>query len=61
MSSVLEGLFRVAFRGRLRRFAGIPGPPPRFPFGTLLDFVGRQPWEVLADYGRRYGGMPARS
>ncbi|MBN9519422.1 cytochrome P450 [bacterium] len=57
MSSVLEGLFRVAFRGRLRRFAGIPGPAPRFPFGNLLDFVGRQPWEVLADYGREYGGM----
>jgi cytochrome P450 len=58
MSSVSEGLFRVAFRRRVREFAGIPGPTPRFPFGTLLDFVGRrQPWEVLADYGKTYGGM----
>jgi cytochrome P450 len=57
MSSVPEGLFRVAFRRRLRALAGIPGPPPRFPFGNLLDFVGRQPWEVLAEYGKTYGGM----
>jgi cytochrome P450 len=57
MSSVSEGLFRVAFRRRVRQFAGIPGPPPRFPFGTLLDFVGRQPWDVLAGYGKTYGGM----
>src|SRR5436190_1969397 len=57
MPSVSEGLFRVAFRRKLREFAGIPGPTPRFPFGTLLDFVGRRPWEVLADYGKTHGGM----
>src|SRR5689334_22348261 len=57
MCSVLEGFFRVAFRQKVRAFAGIPGPPPQFPLGNLLDFVGRRPWDVLADYGKRYGGM----
>lgn len=42
---------------RMRPFAKLPGPAPSFPLGNGGDFVGRQPWEVTADYGRRYGGM----
>src|SRR6202035_1480301 len=37
--------------------AGIPGPTPKFPFGTMLDFVGKQPWDVCTDYAKRYGGL----
>jgi cytochrome P450 len=36
---------------------GIPGPTPLFPFGTLLDFWGAQPWDVCAGYEKKYGGI----
>jgi cytochrome P450 len=39
------------------RFAGVPGPPPSFPFGNLGDFLRPWPWEVCAEYARRYGGL----
>src|SRR5262245_41456717 len=54
---MLTWLFR-AINGRTQ--AGprdIPGPAPRFPFGTTTDFFGPWPWEVCAEYGRRYGGV----
>ena len=43
----------------MNTFAGIPGPPPTFPFGNALAFMGgnKKPWEVCADWGREYGGM----
>src|SRR5688572_4284483 len=54
---MLAGLFR-AFNGRTQaRLGGIPGPVPRFPFGTATAFLGPWPWEACAEYGRRYGGI----
>lgn len=52
-------LFQKFFARELAPFAGIPGPPPTFPVGNALDFVGKlqRPWEVFARYGQRYGGM----
>ena len=32
-------LFRLFHGSTMRRFAGIPGPAPIFPFGTTLDFM----------------------
>src|SRR5436309_11079506 len=58
MRRILAGLFRLVFRRRVQALDGIPGPPPLFPFGNALDFLGRRwPWEVCADYGRQYGGL----
>ena len=56
---LLNGLFRLVFHSRMKPFEGIPGPKPVFPLGNALDFQGKadRPWEVLADYGRQYGGM----
>jgi cytochrome P450 len=53
MLSRLFGVFNGRTQARLR---AIPGPTPLFPFGTALAFLGRRPWEVCADYARRYGG-----
>lgn len=51
-------LFELFNRSKVEEFRGIPGPTPWWPVGNLLDFVGRrQPWEVLAEYARTYGGM----
>jgi cytochrome P450 len=50
-------LFRV-FNGRTQaRLRDVPGPTPWFPFGNATDFLGPWPWEVCAEYGRRYGGI----
>ncbi len=58
MAGLLESAFRWAHPWKVKAFEGIPGPSPRFPFGSASDFLGRpQPWEVCAEYGRRYGGM----
>jgi cytochrome P450 len=38
-------------------FEGIPGPTPVYPFGTLLDFRGSLPWDVMGDYAEKYGPM----
>src|SRR4051794_1576397 len=58
MTQTLSGrLFRLLHRRKMAAFKGIPGPPPGFPFGNALDFVGRHPWEVCAGYGRVHGGM----
>lgn len=52
-------LFRMVYRTKVQPFEGIPGPAPWFPVGNLLDFVFKQkrPWEVVAEYGHRYGRM----
>lgn len=57
MRRLLESLFRSCFSSRIKQFDGIPGPPPIFPFGTLLTFWGQQPWDVCAGYERQYGGI----
>lgn len=54
---MLGGLFN-ALNGRTRaRFAGVPGPAPGFPLGNVGDFLGPWPWEVCADYARRFGEL----
>jgi cytochrome P450 len=53
----LERVFRSFFGSRMKPFEGIPGPPPTFPFGTLLDFWGDKPWNVCAKYAKKYGGV----
>jgi cytochrome P450 len=57
MASVLARVFRWLHASQMKALGGIPGPAPTFPFGTALDFRGRQPWEVCADYGKAYGGV----
>lgn len=39
------------------RFAGVPGPIPKFPLGNLGAFFRPWPWELCADYARQYGGL----
>ena len=51
-----SSLFPFLFSRKVDEFAGIPGPKPKFPLGTALDFVrGGQPWEVCARYADQYG------
>lgn len=49
--------FRSLVGRRAKEFAGIPGPTPSFPMGNARDFIGRNAWEVCAEYSERYGGM----
>ena len=50
-------LYRTTHHDRMAPFAAVPGPEPTFPTGNALDFAtaANHPWEVCADYGRRYG------
>lgn len=50
-------VYKTTHAERMAPFAGVPGPEPTFPAGNAGDFLGKFPWEVLADYGRRYGGL----
>jgi cytochrome P450 len=54
---LLEGVFRTRFASRMQPFAGMPGPTPAYPLGTLTDFKGAKPWDVCAGYEKKYGGM----
>lgn len=49
--------FRLAHPTAITACEGIPGPEPSLPLGNAADFLGRWPWEVCAEYGRKYGGM----
>lgn len=55
MKKILAELFRMLHGSTMQSLAGIPGPVPTFPFGNALDFRGKLPWEVCADYARTYG------
>src|SRR5262245_5323236 len=57
MSNPLVSLFRTFFGSQIKQFESIPGPAPIFPFGTLLNFQGRNPWDVCAEYEKTYGGV----
>ena len=57
MFGLTEKLFKMRFGSRMKQFEGIPGPTPSYPIGTLGDFRGKNPWEVCANYGNKYGGM----
>ena len=56
---VLHMIFERIFARAFAPFAGLPGPKPIFPVGNMLDFLFKsdRPWEVIAKYGERYGGM----
>ncbi|WP_437931807.1 cytochrome P450 [Sorangium sp. So ce291] len=58
MPNVLSrGLFNLFFGGRRDALRGtLPGPEPGV-LGTIGDFIGVQPWQVCARYGREYGGV----
>ncbi|RKH19222.1 cytochrome P450 [Corallococcus sp. CA047B] len=51
-----RGLFNLFFGSRRKPFASLPGPQPGV-LGTAGDFLGPQPWDVCARYGREYGGV----
>lgn len=53
----MAGLFHWIYREKFDSFAGIPGPSPWFPFGTMTQFLRGWPWERCADYAREYGGL----
>jgi cytochrome P450 len=57
MRGFLQWLFRLRFSSRLKSFAGIPGPKPIYPLGTVGDLYGADPWDVFADYGVKYGPL----
>ena len=50
-------VFKTIHAERVAPFAGVPGPDPTFPAGNALDFAGKFPWEVCADYGRKFGRL----
>jgi cytochrome P450 len=55
---VLSGLFKARYSSRMAPFAGLPGPTPALPLGTLADFFGDQkPWDVCAGYEKTYGPL----
>jgi cytochrome P450 len=51
----LGQVFRWFNRSKIDAMAGLPGPAPSFPAGNATDLLGDRPWEVCADYGRKYG------
>ena len=51
-----RGLFNLFFGARRRAMEPLPGPTPGL-LGTVGDFLGPQPWDVCARYGREYGGV----
>ncbi|MCP3097373.1 cytochrome P450 [Myxococcus sp. K15C18031901] len=51
-----RGLFNLFFGARRKAMEPLPGPTPGI-LGTLGDFLGPQPWDVCARYGREYGGV----
>lgn len=51
-----RGLFNLFFGSRRKAFEKLPGPTPGV-LGTLGDFIGPNPWDVCARYGREYGGV----
>lgn len=57
MRGLLNWLFRLRFGSRLKALAGIPGPKPVYPMGTIGEMIGVDPTDVMADYGKTYGPM----
>ncbi len=57
MPPLLAELFRLFHGRKMRALAGIPGPTPLFPLGTLHEFWGKVPWDVCAAYEKTYGGL----
>ena len=57
MPPLLAELFRLFHGRKMRALAGIPGPTPLFPLGTLHEFWGKVPWDVCAAYEKTYGSL----
>ena len=57
MQGVSQKAFRAFFGKRMAAFEGIPGPPPSLPAGNARELLRRPIWEVLAEYGERYGEL----
>ena len=57
MWRLLAKLFALVHGRKMRALAGIPGPTPLFPLGTLHEFWGEAPWDVCAGYEKTYGGL----
>ena len=53
---ISSGLFNLFFSAKREAFKSLPGPAPGV-LGTIGDFIGSQPWDVCARYGREYGGV----
>ncbi|XXF80478.1 cytochrome P450 [Myxococcaceae bacterium GXIMD 01537] len=51
-----RSLFNLFFGARRKAMGSLPGPQPGV-LGTVGDFIGPQPWDVCARYGREYGGV----
>src|SRR5262249_30195163 len=54
---LMQRLFQLRFRSRMKHFAGMAGPTPSYPLGTSWDFRKGQPWDVCAAYEKEYGGV----
>lgn len=35
----------------------LPGPSPRFPIGSAVDFALRPPWQMTSEFSERYGAI----
>jgi cytochrome P450 len=57
MRPLLAKLFRLVYGRKMQALAGVPGPTPLFPLGTLHEFWGAVPWDVCAAYEKTYGGL----
>ena len=57
MRPLLAKLFRLVYGRKMQALAGVPGPTPLFPLGTLHEFWGAVPWDVCAGYEKTYGGL----
>ncbi|MEM7183786.1 MAG: cytochrome P450 [Spirochaetota bacterium] len=53
--SLSNKLFNFFNKAIVEEYADFPGPPPSFPFGNALDFLGAQPWEVTTGFAANYG------
>jgi len=54
---LLQSLFCLRFGSRMKPFEGMPGPTPKYPFGTAWDFAQGNAWDVCANYEKKYGGV----
>jgi cytochrome P450 len=57
MRRLLAKLFALFHGRKMRALAGITGPTPLFPLGTLHEFWRAVPWDVCASYEKTYGGL----
>lgn len=54
---MLASLFSAINSRTQAKLKDIPGPTPKFPFGNVTAFLRKWPWEVCANFGKKYGGI----